>query len=230
MPTTKARRRRQLSALPRRRARSRRTASHAPPAKPARARKVEPEARRQAILDAALHRVRRARLRGGAARRRGGARRRRQGHALSLFPRQGGAVRGAGPQRGVAHHRARAQGGGRARHPGPCHLSRRSLPCSRRRCWAPSASCCCGSSLPRARAFRRVAEFYHREVVTRGLGLMRAVAERAARAGRVRHRRGRALSPAHRRAADPGGDLGRPVRHASIPSTSPVSCARTARC
>ena len=116
MPTTKAR---SPAAFSLATSRARRTATTRRP-------QAAPRAQGRAGDAAAGHprcgarRVRRARLRGGAARRRGGAGRRRQGHALSLFPRQGGAVRGAGARRRVASHRGREPGSERSGRPGPC--------------------------------------------------------------------------------------------------------------
>ena len=203
--------------------------------KRSRARKVQPETRRQAILDAALsvfaeRGFEAARLDDVAA---------RAGVAkgtLYLYFRDKEAlfeelVRGAVAP--IIERVSRAASC--ARRARRCRCSRPSSPCSRRRCWAPSASSCCASSSPRARAFPAIAEFYYREVVTRGIALMRT-RRRARRApGRVRHRRGRALPATDRRAAAGGGDLGRPVCQDRSPrcrrtaARAPARCSRASR-
>jgi AcrR family transcriptional regulator len=180
MPTTKTGRRRQPSALPR--ARDRR----APPAraarKPARARKVEPEARRQAILDAALsvfaeRGFEAARLDDVAA---------RAGVAkgtLYLYFRDKEAlfeelVRGAVSPIIEAVSKA---------------ASAPDVPASailetffalfQKEVLGTKRKLLLRLIIAEGPRFPRVAEFYHREVVTRGIGLMRAVAERAAQRG-----------------------------------------------
>jgi AcrR family transcriptional regulator len=180
MPTTKTGRRRQPSASPRARDRG------APPAraarKPARARKVEPEARRQAILDAALsvfaeRGFEAARLDDVAA---------RAGVAkgtLYLYFRDKEAlfeelVRGAVSPIIEAVSKA---------------ASAPDVPASailetffalfQKEVLGTKRKLLLRLIIAEGPRFPRVAEFYHREVVTRGIGLMRAVAERAAQQG-----------------------------------------------
>jgi len=180
MPTTKPRRRRQPSALPRARDRG------APPAraarKPARARKVEPGARRQAILDAALsvfaeRGFEAARLDDVAA---------RAGVAkgtLYLYFRDKEAlfeelVRGAVSPIIEAVSKA---------------ASAPDVPASailetffalfQKEVLGTKRKLLLRLIIAEAPRFPRVAEFYHREVVTRGMALMRGVAERAAQRG-----------------------------------------------
>ena len=178
MPTTKARAR-QLSVLPRR-------ARGAPPAraarKPARARKVEPEARRQAILDAALavfaeRGFEAARLEDVAA---------RAGVAkgtLYLYFRDKEAlfeelVRGAVSPIMEAVSRA-------ASAPDvPAHVILETFfDLFRKEVLGTKRKLLLRLIIAEGPRFPRVAEFYHREVVTRGMALMRGVAERAVRKG-----------------------------------------------
>ena len=180
MPTTKTGRRRQPSASPRARDRG------APPAraarKPARARKVEPGARRQAILDAALsvfaeRGFEAARLDDVAA---------RAGVAkgtLYLYFRDKEAlfeelVRGAVSPIIEAVCKA---------------ASAPDVPASailetffalfQKEVLGTKRKLLLRLIIAEGPRFPRVAEFYHREVVTRGMALMRGVAERAARRG-----------------------------------------------
>ena len=181
MPTTKARRRRQPSALPRR---ARDPGAPPPRAarKPARARKVEPEARRQAILDAALHvfaerGFEAARLDDVAA---------RAGVAkgtLYLYFRDKEAlfeelVRSAVSPIIEAVSRA-------ASAPDvPAHaILDTFFALFQKEVLGTKRKLLLRLIIAEGPRFPKVAEFYHREVVTRGIGLMRTVAERAARRG-----------------------------------------------
>jgi AcrR family transcriptional regulator len=180
MPTTKAGRR-QLSALPRR---ARDPGAPPPRAarKPARARKVEPEARRQAILDAALavfaeRGFEAARLEDVAA---------RAGVAkgtLYLYFRDKEAlfeelVRGAVSPIMEAVSRA-------ASAPDvPAHVILETFfDLFRKEVLGTKRKLLLRLIIAEGPRFPRVAEFYHREVVTRGMALMRGVAERAVRKG-----------------------------------------------
>jgi AcrR family transcriptional regulator len=180
MPTTKARGR-QLSAMPRR-ARD----PSAPPAraarKPARARKVEPETRRQAILDAALsvfaeRGFEAARLDDVAA---------RAGVAkgtLYLYFRDKEAlfeelVRGAVSPIIEAVSRA-------ASAPDvPAHVVLETFfALFEKEVLGTKRKLLLRLIIAEGPRFPRIAEFYYREVVTRGMALMRGVAERAVQKG-----------------------------------------------
>jgi AcrR family transcriptional regulator len=181
MPTTKAGRRRKPSASPRR-ARDRGAPPPRAARKPTRARKVEPEARRQAILDAALHvfaerGFEAARLDDVAA---------RAGVAkgtLYLYFRDKEAlfeelVRGAVSPIIEAVSKA---------------ASAPDVPASailetffalfQKEVLGTKRKLLLRLIIAEGPRFPKVAEFYHREVVTRGIGLMRGVAERAVRRG-----------------------------------------------
>ncbi len=181
MPTAKTGRRRQPSALPRR-ARDRGAPPPRAARKPSRARKVEPAARRQAILDAALHvfaerGFEAARLDDVAA---------RAGVAkgtLYLYFRDKEAlfeelVRGAVSPIIEAVSKA---------------ASAPDVPASailetffalfQKEVLGTKRKLLLRLIIAEGPRFPRVAEFYHREVVTRGIGLMRGVAERAVRRG-----------------------------------------------
>jgi AcrR family transcriptional regulator len=180
MPTTKTGRRQQPSALPR--TRDRGAPPPRPARKPARARKVEPGARRQAILDAALsvfaeRGFEAARLDDVAA---------RAGVAkgtLYLYFRDKEAlfeelVRGAVSPIIEAVSQA---------------ASAPDVPASailetffalfQKEVLGTKRKLLLRLIIAEGPRFPKVAEFYHREVVTRGIGLMRKVAERAARQG-----------------------------------------------
>ena len=180
MPTTKPRGR-QLSALPRR---ARDTGAPPPRAarKPARARKVEPEARRQAILEAALsvfaeRGFEAARLDDVAA---------RAGVAkgtLYLYFRDKEAlfeelVRGAVSPIIEAVSRA-------ASAPDvPVHAVLETFfALFQKEVLGTNRKLLLRLIIAEGPRFPRIAEFYHREVVTRGIAVMRRVAERAAQQG-----------------------------------------------
>jgi len=182
MPTTKPRGR-QLSALPRR---ARDPGAPPPRAarKPARARKVEPEARRQAILDAALcvfaeRGFEAARLEDVAA---------RAGVAkgtLYLYFRDKEAlfeelVRGAVSPIMEAVSRA-------ASAPDmPAHsVLDTFFALFEKEVLGTQRKLLLRLIIAEGPRFPRIAEFYHREVVTRGIGLMRRVAEQAVRRGEL---------------------------------------------
>jgi AcrR family transcriptional regulator len=180
MPTTKARAR-QLSALPRR-ARDRGTAPPRTARKPARARKVEPETRRQAILDAALavfaeRGFEAARLEDVAA---------RAGVAkgtLYLYFRDKEAlfeelVRGAvSPLIEAVSQAASAADV-------PAHAVLETFfDLFQKEVLGTKRKLLLRLIIAEGPRFPRIAEFYYREVVTRGIALMRGVAERAVRKG-----------------------------------------------
>src|SRR5262245_36675274 len=181
MPMTKARRHKQPSPLPRR-ARDRGAASGRAPRKPARARKVAPAARRQAILDAALDvfaergfeaaRLEDVATRAGVAK-----------GTLYLYFRDKEAlfeelVRGAVSPIIEAVSRA-------ASAPDvPAHVVLDTFfELFRKEVLGTKRKLLLRLIIAEGPRFPRVAEFYHREVVTRGIALMRGVAERAARTG-----------------------------------------------
>jgi AcrR family transcriptional regulator len=181
MPTTKARRSRQLSALPRRA----RDPGALPPRaarKSARARKVEPEARRQAILDAALHvfaerGFEAARLDDVAA---------RAGVAkgtLYLYFRDKEALFEELVRSAVSPIiEAVSQAASAPDVPAAAILDT-FFALFEKEVLGTKRKLLLRLIIAEGPRFPRVAEFYHREVVTRGIGLMRAVAERAARRG-----------------------------------------------
>ena len=181
MPMAKARRHRQSSALPRR-ARDRGAAPPRAARKPARARKVGPAARRQAILDAALsvfaeRGFEAARLDDVAA---------RAGVAkgtLYLYFRDKEAlfeelVRGAvTPIIEAVSQVASAPDV-------PAHAVLETFfDLFRKEVLGTKRKLLLRLIIAEGPRFPRVAEFYYREVVTRGMALMRGVAERAVKKG-----------------------------------------------
>ena len=203
------------------------TAPAPSPRPSARARRIAPEVRRQAILEAALavfaaHGFEAARLDDVAARA-GVA----KGTVYLYFKRQGGAVRGAGPRRRVAHARADERGCSRSRMSSPSRRWRCSSRCSRRRCSAPSASCCCASSSPKGRAFR--------PSPSSTIARSSRAAWHHALAGDTRRSRAAVgqrctgpLPAADRGAAADGGDLGWHVRRHRSARRPLAFCVRTA--
>ena len=181
MPTTKAGRRRQLSALPRR-ARGPGAPPPRPPAKPPRARKIEPEARRQAILDAALHvfaerGFEAARLDDVAA---------RAGVAkgtLYLYFRDKEALFEELVRSAVSPIIEAVSRAASAPDVPAAAILDTFFALFQKEVLGTKRKLLLRLIIAEGPRFPKVAEFYHREVVTRGIGLMRAVAERAARRG-----------------------------------------------
>ena len=178
----KPRQQRHSPAAPQRRSRKAARPAAQPTRKPARARKVEPEARRQAILDAALHvfaerGFEAARLEDVAA---------RAGVAkgtLYLYFRDKEAlfeelVRSAVSPIIEAVSRA-------ASAPDvPAHaILETFFALFQKEVLGTKRKLLLRLIIAEGPRFPKIAEFYHREVVTRGIGLMRSVAERAARRG-----------------------------------------------